>query len=298
LSERSPAAAAPPRTVFFLSDYGTQDEFVGVVHAVLLAGSPGVAIVDLTHQIAAFDIRAGALALVRAAPFLGPGVVLAVVDPGVGSGRRGVGLEVTPTGSGPTFFVGPDNGLLIAAAELAGGGAIRHAVALTPAPRQARTFDGRDLFAPAAAALTRGVTLGDLGPVVDPVSLVRIPPPTVAHAALADGRRSLRTEVLWVDRFGNLQLGVTLADAGQAQVPATVDLTVTGSTVTGPTVTGPARTVRTVGTFADLARGELGLLLDANGHLAVVAGQASAAALLSIAAGDAVTVTWPSDLAQ
>ncbi len=198
-------AAVPPPTVFFLSDYGTEDEFVGVVHAVLAVASVGVAIIDLTHQIPPFDIRAGAMALERAAPFLGPGVVLAVVDPGVGSGRRGVCLEVSPRGPGPAFFVGPDNGLLLPAAELVGGGSIVRAIALPPVPGQARTFDGRDLFAPAAAALSRGVPLGELGPAFDPDSLVRLVPPAVAHLTLADGRRSLRAEVVWVDRFGNLR---------------------------------------------------------------------------------------------
>jgi S-adenosyl-L-methionine hydrolase (adenosine-forming) len=291
LSEGHHAAAGPPRTVFFLSDYGTQDEFVGVVHAVLSVAAPGVAIIDLTHQIAPFDIRAGAMALVRAAPFLGSGVVLAVVDPGVGSSRRGLALEVTPRRAGPAFFVGPDNGLLVAAAELVGGGSIGRAVALGPSTDRARTFDGRDLFAPAAAALAQGVPLGDLGRKIDPVSLVHLAPPTVTHDVLDDGRRSLVTEVLWVDRFGNLQLGATTADAASAQVPhpgaartpaANVELTAGGH----------IRTILAVGTFAELAGGQLGLLLDANGHLAVVAGQASAAGILSIGAGESVTLTW------
>ncbi len=302
MSERHPVAAVRPQTIFFLSDYGTTDEFVGVVHAVLSAASAGVAIIDLTHQIAAFDIRAGTMALARALPYLGPGVVLAVVDPGVGSGRRGVCLEVTPSEGGPAFFVGPDNGLLIPAAELSGGGTITGVIELDPGPGPARTFDGRDLFAPAAAALSRGVPLGDLGPAVDPVSLVRPVRPAVVHATLADGRRTLRTEAVWVDRFGNVQLGATRADAEKAQMPglgfdaaapaggtarAGIQLTVTGD------LASPLRQqLRPVGTFADLAQGQLGLLLDANGHLAVVAGQASAAAVLAIGAGHIVTLTW------
>src|ERR1700683_1123086 len=166
-------------TVFFLSDYGTQDEFVGVVHAVLAAASPGLTIIDLTHHIPVFDVRAGSHTLVRASPHLGPGVVLAVVDPGGGSERRGLCIAVTPAppGDGPTFFVGPDNGLLVAAAELVGEAPIARAfalrrrprapppsalapapaVTLTPAPAgPGSTFDGRDLFAPAAAALCGG----------------------------------------------------------------------------------------------------------------------------------------------
>jgi hypothetical protein len=286
----------PPHTIFFLSDYGTQDEFVGVVHAVLTAASPGVTVIDLTHQIAAFDIRAGALALERAVPHLGPGVVLAVVDPGVGSARRGVCLEVEPSSSGssaPRLFVGPDNGLLMAAAELVGGGSIARAVELlaedrssTPLSAPSITFDGRDLFAPAAAALSRGLSLEDLGPAINPASLVDLPLPVVAHGQLADGRRTLQAEIVWVDRFGNLALAATSVDAREAQMPST------GPINLGLAATGDSHTLQRVETFAHLARGELGLLLDANAHLAVVAGQASAAALLTIGAGTEVILTW------
>lgn len=287
-------ASSPPQTVFFLSDYGTEDEFVGVVHAVLTAGAPGVTVIDLTHQIAVFDIRAGAFTLVRAVPYLGAGVVLAVVDPGVGSGRRGVCLEVGPGGPAARFFVGPDNGLLVEAAELAGAAPIARAIELASPPDTAGTagtasvtFDGRDLFAPAAAALSRGVPLEELGHAIDPASLQRLPPPMVEHAQLMNGRRTLRTEVVWVDRFGNLQLAATAALAQEAHVPGpgpgTLDLTLG---------TGHACTLRRIETFADLDRGELGLLVDASGHLAVVAGQASAAQTLAVIAGERVTLTW------
>jgi S-adenosylmethionine hydrolase len=293
LSERPSAPGPSPPVVFFLSDYGTQDEFVGVVHAVLVAGAPGVTVIDLNHQIAAFDIRGGAFALGRAVPYLGPGVVLAVVDPGVGSGRRGVCLEVAPDGPRPRFFVGPDNGLLIHAAERAGAGPIARAVELTPGPGATATptvtFDGRDLFAPAAAALSRGVPFEELGPAIDPASLRRLPGPMVEYARLANGRRTLQTEVLWVDRFGNLQLAVTRAQGDAAQVPGpgpgpgTLELTVES---------GPACPLRRVETFADLARGQLGLLVDANGHLALVAGQSSAAEALALKAGERVMLAW------
>ena len=109
----------PPRTVFFLSDFGTADEFAGVVHAVIAARAPGTTVIDLTHHIPPFDVRAGSHTLVRAVPHLGPGVVLGVVDPGVGTERRGIALQVAlPTGAS-LAFVGPDNGLLVAAAEAA-----------------------------------------------------------------------------------------------------------------------------------------------------------------------------------
>jgi hypothetical protein len=252
-----------------------------------------VTVIDLAHQIAVFDIRAGAFMLARAVPYLGPGVVLAVVDPGVGSGRRGVGLEVGPGGPGPRFFVGPDNGLLVDAAELAGAAPIARAIELATPPDRpdagtpSVTFDGRDVFAPAAAALARGVPLGALGHSIDAASLQRLPPPLVEHAKLGNGRRTLRADVVWVDRFGNLELAATSAVAREAHVPGpgpgALDLTVGN---------GHACALRRVETFADLARGELGLLVDASGHLAVVAGQASAAEALAVKAGERVTLTW------
>jgi S-adenosylmethionine hydrolase len=277
-------------TIFFLSDYGLEDEFVGVVHAVLDAAVPGVTVIDLTHQVPAFDVRAGAHTLVRAAPHLGPGVVLAVVDPGVGSSRRGLCLEIEPPPSGrlgPRFFVGPDNGLLVAAAELVGAGRrIARAFALavrTDAARPARTFDGRDLFAPAAAALARGTPPEALGEPIDPASLVRLEAGAVELVRREDGRHTIRTEVIWVDHFGNLQLAATAADARAAGLP------VSGVVAFGE---APGTTIRLVATFADLAPGEVGLLVDANDHLAVVAGAASATRLLAIGVRDVIELTW------
>ena len=150
--------------VFFLSDYGTADEFVGVVHAVLHRRAPGVAVIDLSHQIPPFDVAAGSALLVRAGPHLGAGVVLAVVDPGVGTDRRAVALELA---SGPPrWMVGPDNGLLVPLATSSGG--VRTAVALDPArlgpAAPPGTFDGRDVFAPAAAHLVTGGAAGRSGP--------------------------------------------------------------------------------------------------------------------------------------
>src|SRR5438874_1597953 len=106
--------------VSFLSDYGLEDECVGVVHSVIRSLAPASLVIDLTHGIPAHDIRAGSLALARAAGYLAPGVVLAVVDPGVGTDRRAVAVE---TGEGDLIFVGPDNGLLAGAVTMAGGAA-------------------------------------------------------------------------------------------------------------------------------------------------------------------------------
>ena len=298
--------------VFFLSDYGTQDEFVGVVHAVLAVASPGVAVIDLTHHIPAFDVRAGARALVRAAPHLGPGVVLAVVDPGVGSQRRGICVAVTPPSSGPAFFVGPDNGLLIAAAELVGEAPIARAFALHRRGGGAElgsTFDGRDLFAPAAAALCAGLAPEEVGDPIDPASLVRLPGAVVefgtgvaseagaageegvvveagvvvaAGEAGVPGRRYLRAEVLWIDRFGNVQLAATAIDAQAAELPPSGTVALEGRDVR----------LRRVEAYDDLSPAELGLIVDANGQMAIVAGQAPAAAALGASVGDMMVLTW------
>jgi S-adenosylmethionine hydrolase len=186
----------PVPAVFFLSDYGLVDEFAGVVHAVLQRGAPGVPVIDLTHQVPSFDVAAGARVLERAAPHLGPGVVLAVVDPGVGSERRGVAIEVG-TDVGPRWLVGPDNGLLLPGADLLGG--CRRALALAGVS----TFDGRDVFAPAAAHLVVGGAPEDLGLPIDVDGLVALPTGPVL-VSVADG--VLTTSVTWVDGYGNVQL--------------------------------------------------------------------------------------------
>jgi len=290
-------------TIFFLSDYGAEDEFVGVVHAVIAARAPATRVIDLTHAVPAFDVRAGSHTLRRAAPHLGSGVVLAVVDPGVGTARRGVGLEVPLPAGGTLFFVGPDNGLLVAAAEAVGEAPIGRAVALRrdgPAPGRGITFDGRDLFAPAAAALSSGTPLVELGDPVEPGSLVRLAGGVVEPGRLPDGRTCLRAEVTWVDHFGNLQLAATVADARVAGLPTTgrVELAARSETE-HPDLDGLPRSLvpdgmplRCVDAFGELEPGELGLLVDANGHLAVVARQASAAHWLNLAAGELLVLAW------
>lgn len=204
-----PGGYAPPPMaglpISFLSDFGTTDEFVGVVHGVIERIAPGTRIIDVTHRVAAGDIRAGALALLRAIQYLPDGVVLAVVDPGVGTDRRALAVE---TARG--VFIGPDNGVLAPAVAMVGGGT--RFVSLESAdfrlPGAGSTFDGRDVFAPAAAVLASGeATLGDLGPDVDPASVTPLLLPLVEHDA---GRVS--GEIWWIDRFGNAQTNVAPDD--------------------------------------------------------------------------------------
>jgi S-adenosyl-L-methionine hydrolase (adenosine-forming) len=256
--------------VFLLTDYGISDEFAGILRAVIARDAPDAPVVDLTHGVAPFDVRAGALALVRSAPHLGPGVVVGVVDPGVGSARRAVAIEAATT-SGPRHLVGPDNGLLVWAAEALGG--IVEAVELES--RGAGTFDGRDVFAPAAAALWRGTDLSDLGVVVDAAGLVRLSDPV-----LSVSRGTVETEVLRVDRFGNAQLSATASDADDAHLGRHVE--VDGGS-------GPRRVGR-AGSFSDVPSGGIGIMTDSNGHLALVGDRSSAARTLGLSEGDPVTL--------
>jgi hypothetical protein len=295
----------PTPAIFFLSDYGTADEFVGVVHAVLHRLAPGRPVIDLSHQIPPFDVGAGAAMLVRCAPFLGAGVVLAVVDPGVGTPRPGVAIGVA--GDGPGWLVGPDNGLLVPMA--AGLGGVDRVILLDPRgssrstgrTASGRTFDGRDLFAPAAAHLALGGPPEALGSGIEPASLVRPsgkPSQRDRVETLPDGPTVI-TSVTWVDHFGNVQLrlrpevleGIGLSVGGTAQVMVERVAPRPGDgDATGPA--GRSTPVRRVPAFGDLEGGELGLVLDSNGQMALVLDQDSAALHLHVRGpGDTVRIS-------
>ena len=193
------------RPISFLSDFGHADEFVGVVHGVIERISPGTRVIDVTHGIARGNVRAGALALLRAVQYLPDGVVLAVVDPGVGTNRRAIAAS---TARG--FFVGPDNGLLAPAVAMVDGADRFVSIEAAPfrLPGAGSTFDGRDVFAPAAAVLASGeAALLDLGPEVDPGSVTPLLLPLVEHG---EGRVS--GEVWWIDGYGNAQTNVSPDD--------------------------------------------------------------------------------------
>ena len=262
-------------TISFLSDYGTDDEFVGVVHSVLRSIAPHALVVDVTHGIAAHDVRAGGLALARASGYLCPGVVLAVVDPGVGTDRRAVAVEV---GDGESVLVGPDNGLLASAVAMVGGAG--RAVSLTGTawhlPTPGPTFDGRDVFAPVAAHLANGVDLAEFGDPVEPAGL--LPGVLPVAAVEADG---LHAEVLWVDRFGNVQLNVDPAELEDLGAGDRFRVRVADRVL-------PARLVSA---YDDVATGGLGVLVDSWGLVSLVAARASAATDLSIGEGAAVILT-------
>jgi S-adenosyl-L-methionine hydrolase (adenosine-forming) len=282
-------------TVYFLSDYGLADEFVGVVHAVVHRLAPHTVVIDLTHSVPPFDVRAGAEALARAAPHLGPGVALAVVDPGVGGERRGLVLEGAGA-TGPRWFVGPDNGLLLPAAELGGG--IVGAWALDRPHGAAVTFDGRDVFAPVAAHLSGAAAPSSVGRAIALGDLVRLPGPRYEPAG--PGARLVRAEVTWVDRFGNVQLAAPGAAVPWPEAGAGDDATGLGvAVVTDPPAGGsstgaPGRTfsARRVRSFSELPHGALGVLSDGNGRLALVVREGSAAAVTGACPGEVVELTW------
>jgi S-adenosylmethionine hydrolase len=258
-------------TVSFLSDYGTTDEFVGVVKSVIRSIAPHATVIDITHDVPAHDTRAGSLALARSVQYLAPGVVLAVVDPGVGTDRRAVAVEVGDDGEG--VFVGPDNGLLAGAVAMAGGAT--RAVVLTndayhlPAPGP--TFAGRDVFAPVAAHLCNGVDLLEFGDPVDPFGLL---PGILPLSRDEDG--GIAAEVLWVDRFGNVQLNVDpedIADWGDRVVLRWA---------------AERRTATRADTYATIGGGAIGLVVDSYGLVSIAVDRGSAAEQLNLAPATAV----------
>ena len=270
-------ARALPAVISFLSDYGRQDEFVGVCHGVMVRRCPSVRIIDLTHEIARHDVLAGALALRAALHYLPEGVHLAVVDPGVGTSlRRAVALR---TAGEDRLLVGPDNGLLMPGAERLGG--VAEAVDIGESPERlrpvSRTFHGRDIFAPVAAALAAGVPLADVGEPLDAAALQDLELP----AARVDGG-ALTAHVLHADAFGNLSLDAS-AEQLQELAAHVGDLLAVGHA-------GTTHLARYALAFADVAAGELLVYEDSRGALALGVNRGSAAQLLGAAGEDELVV--------
>lgn len=262
------------QTVSFFSDFGLEDEFAGVVRSVIRSVAPQATVVDVTHGIPAHDVRAASLALVRSVQYLAPGVVLAVVDPGVGTDRRAVAVEVGAEGE--AVFVGPDNGLLAGAVAMVGGAT--RAVELTDVKfhltAPGATFAGRDVFAPVAGYLCNGVDLAEFGPPIDPITLR---PGLLPLSRQEEGR--LVSEVLWVDHFGNAQLNVDPED-----------IAAMGDRISLRWGIGQVRTGRLAANYAELKAGEVGLVVDSYGLVSVVLDRRSASEELKLRPGDAVTL--------
>ena len=256
--------------ITFLTDFGLEDDFVGTCHGVLKRIAPEAQIIDITHGIRPGHVLQAALMLANTLPYMPAGVHLAVVDPGVGSGRRPLALRDAEG----RLYVGPDNGLLIPAADRFGGVAEAHELANPEYALDSvsRTFHGRDLFAPAAAHLSLGVALAELGPPVDPEALVHLdlPQPEV-------GQSRIRAVVLGVDRFGNVALNLSREHLDSVSI------------VPGMRVELAARGNRyyavAARTFADAPPGELILYEDSYRSVAIAVSRGSAAAVLGVEEG-------------
>lgn len=261
--------------ITFMSDFGLADEFVGVVQGVIARLAPDSRVIDLTHGVPRGDVRAGALALTRAVQYLPEGVVLAVVDPGVGGPRKAIAAE---TGMG--VFIGPDNGLLSPAVALVGGAS--HIVSIenpeARIPSAGATFAGRDIFAPAAALVASGeATLDDLGPEIDPdsVSPLLLPLPEISSNRIVG-------EAWWVDLYGNVQTNVGPDEMRLAGFRQKEEVTVAvGST---------RHRAWWVDTYTDAAEGQLLVHVDSAGLIAFAVRGGRADEVLKLEAGMVVTL--------
>ena len=263
--------------ISLLTDYGLNDEFVGVMKSVLADMAPQARITDLTHGIPAFDVRAGSLALARAVQYVPAGIVIAVVDPGVGSARRAIAVEVA---GGRGIFLGPDNGLLASGIAMAGGADRAFELSNTDLHLAApgTTFAGRDVFAPVAAFLANGGALEDVGNEIDTASVMPGLVPVASDETHASYGSGLRCEVTWVDAFGNCQLNVGPDDVAHfGQVLRLV-------------IGDDVRSARVVSHFADIDGGAIGAVIDSYGMVALAVDRGSASDALRITAGDAVLV--------
>lgn len=264
--------------ITFLTDFGLRDDFVGTCHGVIKRIAPDIQVIDITHGIPARAVLQGALVLENTIAYMPEGVHLAVVDPGVGGSRRAVALRA---GDG-RLFVGPDNGLLVPAAERSGGIELVHELAnpTYALPSVSRTFHGRDLFSPAAAHLALGVPVAELGPPLDPDALVRLDLPS---PELSTGR--IRATILYVDSFGNMQLNLTRDDIEPVGI------------VPGTKVELELRTERyyavAARTFGDARSGDIVLYEDSYRNIAVAINGGDAAAMFGARAGQELRIRFP-----
>jgi S-adenosyl-L-methionine hydrolase (adenosine-forming) len=265
----------PREIVTFLSDYGLEDEFVGVCHGVMLKIAPHLRILDIHHNILRQHVRHGAIVLQQSMPFMPESVHLAVVDPGVGSGRRALAVE----SSWGEVFVGPDNGLLIPAVLSSGG--VQRAFTITDErfllTPISRTFQGRDVFAPASAHIANGVDPSELGEPIDAAELVTLEMP---HAWVHDDH--LHAEVLQVDRFGNLQFDLERSQLEEVGLlnGRRLEVRVEGHRVSVPLGAS----------FGDVEAGEFVMVEDSYRYLSLAINNGDAAAKLRARAGSTAII--------
>ncbi|HEX2292797.1 MAG TPA: SAM-dependent chlorinase/fluorinase [Gaiellaceae bacterium] len=256
--------------ITFLSDFGVEDDFAGTCHGVIKRIAPQVDVIHITHGIQPTSILQGSVVLASTLPYMPVGVHLAIVDPDVGTPRRAL---VVHTGD-DRLLVGPDNGLLVPAAERLGGVAAVNEItnreyALEPI---APTFHGRDIFSPAVAHLALGLDPAALGGAVEPDSLVRY-----AYPQPEIGTRRIRATCLYVDRFGNIQLNLTASDVEPLGI-------VPGRRVEVelPVDRFYAQAART---FADARPGDIILYQDAYQNIALAISRGNAAETFGVRAG-------------
>jgi S-adenosylmethionine hydrolase len=259
--------------VTLLTDYGTDDEFVGVCHGVIRRICHDCQVLDVTHGVQRHAIRQGAIVLRNALPYMPAGVHVAVVDPEVGTERRALALRCDDG----RLLVGPDNGVLAPAAERFGG--VTDAVDVSRSPHRlepvSATFHGRDIFCPVAAHLARGAELVDIGERLDPNELIGLDLPA---ATVADG--ALTAHALLVDRFGNVGL-----DAGHEELAGSGLTLGRGVEVEAHGERHEAMFARS---FADVRPGRLLVYEDAYRTLALAINRGQAAALLRVSTDDEV----------
>ncbi len=267
-------------TVSFLSDFGHGSDAVGIIKSILRDLAPDVVVIDIAHDITPFDVRAASLAFARAVPYLPEGIIITSVDPGAGGNRRIIAVEIA---GGAGIVIGPDNGLIATGVALAGGA--DRAVVLDRDEHHlaspGATFAARDVMAPVAAALCAGADLFAVGTEIDAATLLPsvVPIPREENGGLA-------CEVIWIDRFGNCQLNVSVDDLSTVwgAVPERVRVS-WGDNV---------RNLRITTSYADLGAGALGLVVDSTGLLSLSLDRASAARELGIGEGEGVLIS-PSD---
>lgn len=252
--------------VTLTTDFGLRDPYVAEMKGVILGLAPDVRLVDVTHDVDSHDVVGAALALEAAVPFFPRGTVhLAVVDPGVGTARRGLVVR-----QGHATFVAPDNGLLTPIFTRGAWRAYALVTAELRLARVSRTFHGRDVFAPAAAHLARGVAPEQFGPAVDDPVLVPWPEVRAVGGAVAGA-------VLHVDRFGNLVTSIAADAVEDAGPEASIHIA--------------GRRLPLVGTYADLPRGAAGALIGSSNRLEVAVREGSAAAMLKARRGTPVALS-------
>jgi len=257
-----------PGLITLTTDFGLRDPFVGIMKGVVLSICPSVRLVDLTHEIPPQDVLAGGLALEAAVPFFPAGTVhLAVVDPGVGTARRAIGIR-----AGGHYLIGPDNGLFTFALDRHGWTAVSLTAPEYRLAEVSRTFHGRDVFTPAAAYLASGVPLERLGPTVSDLERLRRPVCRLEGGELVG-------EVLGTDRFGNLLTSVPAGRLVEISGAGGVAVEVAGRRLRGP-----------VGAYAEGRDGEPAIIVGSTGCLEIFVRAGSAQDRLGLGRGTIVRV--------